>query len=201
MGIEQIVARIIDEARDRAAALRTDVDRKVDAMTERWADERAILEREAAEATAAATTKERERLLTTEKLETRKRRLALRREIVEQAFQKARAAFLDLPRDTYEALLVDLVASGSLTGDEEVVLGERDHASLGASIVRKGNERLVQSGRTGSLTLAPAPSDLDAGAILRHDRVQVRRTLDDLLAEIRERVEGQVAAALFEDQA
>lgn len=201
MGIEQIVARIIDEARDRAAALRTDVDRKVDAMTGRWAEERAILEREAVEATTVATTKERERLLTTEKLETRKRRLALRREVVEKAFQKARAAFLDLPRDTYEALLVDLVANGSLTGDEEVVLGERDHARLGAAIVKKSNEHLTTKGRNGQLKLSSAPGDLDAGAILRRDRVQVRRTLDDLLAEIRERVEGRVAAALFEDHA
>lgn len=201
MGIEQIVARIIDEARDRAAGHRADVDRKIDAMTARWTEERAILEREATEATALATTKERDRLLTTEKLETRKRRLALHREVVEQAFAKARTAFLDLPRDTYEKLLVSLVATGSLTGDEEVVFGERDHGTLGAAVVKRVNELLERDGRRGALRLAPAPGDLDAGAILRHDRVQVRRTLDDLLAEIRERVEGRVAAALFGDKA
>ena len=201
MGIEQIVAKIIDEAREKAAAIRADLDAKVETLEKRWAEEESHRRSEASEALEAATTRERDRLLTAEKLEERKRRLALRRELVDEAFQLARAAFLDLPNDKYKPLLSAMVASAAITGDEEVVLSKSDHSSLGKDVVSEANSLLKAKGMEGKLTLAAEAGTHQKGAVLRRSRVECRRTLDELLLEVREKIEGKVAAVLFEGEA
>lgn len=201
MGIEQIVGKIIDDAREKAAAIRADLDEKVARLEERWKEEQGIRRSEASDALDAATARERERLLTAEKLESRKRRLGLKRELVDDAFAKARDAFLELPDKEYRPLLANLIASAALTGTEEVILGEKDHKKFGKKVVADANELLEARGLEKQLTLADEPGPHDAGAVLRHNRVEVRRTLDELILEVRERLEGSVATVLFEDEA
>ena len=201
MGIEQIVSKIIDEARDKASAIRADLDAKVDAVEKRWQDEEAMRRSEAKEALDSACERERDRLVTAEKLEARKRRLALRRELVDEAFKKARSAFLDLPTEKYRPLLTEMVLSAVISGEEEVILGSRDHSSIGEDVVAKANEILEKRGMKGKLRLAPEAGSHDAGAVLRHDAVECMRTLDELLLEVREKIEGRTASVLFEGEA
>jgi len=198
MGIEQIVAKIIDEAREKAAVIRADFDAKVAEAERRWTEEQGTLRTEAETSTTAAAARERDRVVTAERLEMRKRRLALRRELVDEAFTKAREAFLALPETTYRPLLARFVAEATISGTEEVVLGSRDHQAFGKTVVNEANALLQRDGRKADLKLASEPGTHDAGAVLRQDRVQIRRTLDELLLETRERIEGRVAAILFE---
>ena len=201
MGIEQIVAKIIDEAREKAAAIRADLEAKVATSEKRWQEEESHRRSEASEALQAATARERDRLITAEKLEERKRRLALRRELVDEAFQMARAAFLDLPKDKYKPLLAAMVASAAITGDEEVVLSKDDHSAMGKDVVDEANKLLKKRGLEGKLTLTDESGTQEKGAILRRSRVECRRTLDELLLEVREKIEGKVASVLFEGEA
>ena len=200
MGIEQIVTKIIDEARDKAAEIRTDFDERADVLERKWAEECELRKKEHTASVAEAVRKERERMITTEKLESRKRLLAVRRGLVDEAFAKAHKAFLDLPDEKYRPLLARLIAGASEAGTETVILSKRDRKSLGKQVVTEANELLKEDGKEASLTLADEEGTFDAGAILCHERVEIRRTLDELLGEIRERVEGQVASILFKEE-
>ena len=51
------------------------------------------------------------------------------------------------------------------------MLSPRDHGKLGSTVVDKANALLEKRGKTSALSLASAPGPLEAGAILRKDRV------------------------------
>ncbi len=199
MGIEQIVSKIIDEAREKAAVLRSGYEAKITKLEERWTEENKIRLTEAGEAIEAATKRERDRLITAENLDSRKRSLALKREIVDLAFDKARNAFLELPEKTYRSLLAQLIAKAAISGKEEIILDKKSHGLFGEKLVKDANELLKKRGLDTELHLGSPSAQLKAGAILRQQRMEIRRTLDELLLEVRERLEGSVAETLFEE--
>jgi len=198
MGIEQIVSKIIDEARERAKTQRSEFETKTKTIESRWAEEMTLRTKEAHAATDDAVTREHDRIVTIERLESRKRHLALRRELVDKVFEKARVAFLELPKKKYQDILALIIADSAETGEETVVLSARDHSGIGKKVVEEANGILEGRGSTAALTLASSPGPLEAGAILRMDRVEIRRTLGELLRELRERLEGRIASVLFE---
>lgn len=127
------------------------------------------------------------------RMEAKKGVLAVKQQMVSEAFDKALEAVLALPKDEYTAFLARLAAKAAVTGDEEIVLNARDKAAVGQEVVKSANALL--SG--GALTLSDAEGDFAGGLLLRRGSVEVNCTAELLVELARSEMSSDVAKLLF----
>ena len=126
--------------------------------------------------------------------EGRKSVLALKQEMVSASFDRACEMLVSLPGDKYVELLAKLAAQASVSGDEELVLNERDRAGIGEAVVKAANEKLGG----GKLTLAGETGDFKGGLILRRGSIEANCTVELLVELCRGEMSAQLAKVLFE---
>jgi hypothetical protein len=148
----------------------------------------------------AITAREMSRHVIAEKLEAKKRLLTIKRALVDEAFASARKEFLALGKDKYLPIMVNIVATSALTGEETVILNATDSSEIGKDVINGANVIAEKLGLKGSLTLGEPSSELEAGAILKQGSVEIKRTIDELMLEVRQNIEGRVLKALLEEQ-
>lgn len=128
------------------------------------------------------------------RMEGRKSVLALKQEMVSASFDRACEMLVSLPGDKYVELLAKLAAQASISGDEELVLNERDRAGIGEAVVKAANEKLGG----GKLTLAGETGDFKGGLILRRGSIEANCTVELLVELCRGEMSAQLAKVLFE---
>ena len=87
-------------------------------------------------------------------MEAKKSVLALKQEMVEAAFEAAKAYIAELPREQYTEFLARMASEASENGTEELVLNASDKAELGKAVCKRANEKLAAAGKLGKLTLS-----------------------------------------------
>ena len=128
------------------------------------------------------------------RMEGRKSVLVLKQEMVSASFDRACEMLVSLPGDKYVELLAKLAAQASVSGDEELVLNERDRAGIGEAVVKAANEKLGG----GKLTLAGETGDFKGGLILRRGSIEANCTVELLVELCRGEMSAQLAKVLFE---
>ena len=128
------------------------------------------------------------------RMEGRKSVLALKQEMVSASFDRACEMLVSLPGDKYVELLAKLATQASVSGDEELVLNERDRAGIGEAVVKAANEKLGG----GKLTLAGETGDFKGGLILRRGSIEANCTVELLVELCRGEMSAQLAKVLFE---
>lgn len=226
-GIDKIIGRISGDAQEEidailaeARAQAAEITAKYEAQAKAEADD--ILtrgERAAAE--------RGERLASVAQLECRKANLAVKQEIIDDAFALAKQKLLALPEDEYVALLADLAVKASSTGREKLIFSQADRARVGKAVVVAANEKLARAvspklpgevtdskagnfldkvvtgasailNGTAMLTLAEETRPMDGGFILSSGNTEVNCTFDTLIRLQRNELAGQVAKVLFD---
>lgn len=128
------------------------------------------------------------------RMEGKKSVLALKQDMVSKSFDKAADMLVSLPEEQYIALLAKLAARASVTGDEEVVLNERDRAAVGAAVVKAANEKLGG----GKLTLSGDTGSFSGGLILHRGSIEANCTAELLVELCRGEMSAELAKVLFE---
>ena len=127
------------------------------------------------------------------RMEGKKSLLALKQGMVAESFDKARAMLLELPEDKYVALLSGLAAKASVSGDEEIVLNERDKAACGQAVV-DGANALIPGGK---LSLSEKTGSFEGGLILSRGSIETNCTVELLTELCRAEMSAAVAKVLF----
>ena len=194
-GIEKITARIAADAEKENAAVR-------EAAAARIAEIRAAYEKKADEAyqeqmrTGLRDAQQyASRIERTAQLESKKEILALRQEMVSEAFRLAEAKITGMDEQQYIAYLTRKVCETDFKGEAQLVMSEKDKAAVGQKVVDAVNA----SGSEGRLTLADDTKDMLGGFILRQGNVEVNCTVDIILELIRGEAAAEVVKVLFED--
>ena len=126
-------------------------------------------------------------------MESRKAILAVKQEMVAKSFDKACDMIVNLPAEQYIALLAKLAAKASVTGDEEIVLNEKDKAAVGEAVVKAANEKLGG----GKLTLSDKTGAFKGGLILRRGAIEANCTIELLVELCRGDMSAELAKVLF----
>lgn len=195
-GIEKITARIEAEAAEEAARIETEGKARaaeIAAQGEARAQERYW--QKIQEGVKAAEDR-KERLAKAADMEARKSILAVKQDIVAEAFRRAEETLCAMSGEEYLAFLVSLAVRAASTGTEEIVLAEKDRA-MGAKVAARANETLSALGKTGKLTPAERSGDFAAGLILVQGNISVNCTVEALMSQARESMAAEVAAELF----
>lgn len=193
-GTEKIIAHInadaqaaadavLSEAKEQCAAIKADYDKKAnDSYAEKI---------RAGVKACEDMSESKDRIA---QMESKKGILALKQEMVNLGFEKAREKILSLPEDEYVEFLAKLVARSASTGDEEIILSAKDKAGIGEKLVKAANG-LVEGGK---LTLSGETGNFEGGVILKRGTVEVNSTLDLLINLCRNEMSAQLAKVLFE---
>ena len=196
-GIDKITARIETDAVADAARLAEETKRQCEAIQaegEKKAQERYWEKVRQGVATAEDRV---QRLAKTADMESRKSVLGCKQALVAQAFDKAEERLRALAGEDYVNVLVALALRASTSGTEELVLTARDKKLFGEKVLEKANAALEAAGKAGRLTIADEDGDFDRGLICREGSVGVNCAFGSLMAQARETMAADVAAALF----
>lgn len=226
-GIEKITAKIIQDAEAEVTRLLEETDGKVRAIGEE-AQAQADKEAAEILARGRRTADERlERLKSAAKMEQRKLELAAKQQVVSEAFDLALEKLCSLPEQEYVRLLTALALEASATGKEQLVFSPKDRAQVGKQVVVAANDCMVKNvvpelpgsitdtkvgaflGKvvnstaaivtgTGMLTLSEETRNIRGGFIMLDGDVEVNCAFETLVRLQRERLEKEVAQALFD---
>ena len=196
-GLEKITARIEAEAVADAARMAEEAAAQCVAVrAEGEAKAQESYWRRVKDGTKAASDRA-DRLAKAADMEARKSILACKQAIVGEAFDKAEEKLRALTGDEYVDFLAGQAARAAVTGREEIVLSEKDRASVGEQTVKKANDLLRAEGKTAGLVLAAETGSFSGGLVLKDGNITVNCTLEALLGQAREEQAAAVAAELF----
>jgi V/A-type H+-transporting ATPase subunit E len=196
MSLDSILEHISKEVEGERDEILRDAREKSEAMLDK-ARETAENEAKVLEQRGQDDAKARhERIVTLARLEGRKRLLAAKQKVMENAFSEALRSLAGLPKSQYLELLKGMLVA-SAGGTEEVILSRRDRDALGEELVREGNRALELVNRPGRLRLSPETREISGGLILAGDRVEINMSFDSALGSVREELEPEVAGVLF----
>lgn len=195
MGTEEVVEKILADARAEAEKIKNQADEKL-------ADEKAKFDeqlKEHKEKTKALADKlakdKRLHLLAAERMNIAKEQLAEKNKILDEVFDQAKQQLQSLPDEQYRRLIANLMIETVETGDEEVIIDSQEKR-IDADLIDQVNSKLG-SDRKGNLKLADEKMPVGAGFILRRGKVKTNVSINVLLSRARNELEIDLAKDLF----
>lgn len=218
-GLEKIIHRIREDAKERATAILEAAGRDCEAIAAEYAAQAERIREESAQRTLREGEELVSRARSAAAMARRNILLEARAQVLDEAFEAARAEICDTDYGKYRELLVALLSCALLEqvkneresaalGDEiapvdhyEIALNAADLPRFGKSVLegaKRVTERRVGADRIAKLRLCETPVPIDGGLILRFGSVEVNCSLTALLAGMRQELEERVLAVLFD---
>ena len=104
-----------------------------------------------------------------------------------------------MPDDKYQAILADMIANSSESGNEEIVLSERDKGRISPSFVEEVNDRLRKRGLQANIRLSEQSAAIGAGFILKSGDYELNNSFEAIVKMARDELEMEVAGLLFKE--
>lgn len=196
MNAEQVIEKILSEARQKAEALLEEARQQAARLRAEQQEQLNAYEAQSQQAARAAAQDRLDRILAGARMEVRKQVLAAKVKTLDELFAKARQAIHTMGDEDYRRLMERLLVEAVQSGDEEVVVG-RSETRLNADFVKQVNHRLGDRGR---LRLSDDRADIEGGFLLRRGKVQVNASTAVLIDQLREAMEPQLVRELFPEQ-
>lgn len=195
MNAEQVVEKILSQARADAQTILAEAGAKTDAHKARLQAELAEYDRQTEVLAAEAAEDKRRRMLAAARMSNAASRLTAKVQLLDEVFQKARQRLVQLPDESYKAMMTRLMTQAVQTGDEEVIVG-KDECRINDEFIKQINRQLG-TGFKGNLRLSDRRAPIQGGFILTRGKVQMNASVDVLIGQLREAMETELAAKLF----
>ena len=195
-GAEKLKEKILSDARVTADKNISQARREAEAIVHKAREEaQSVHSSYVAKAERDAIAREK-RMVSVAELEGRKEKLAEKQRLIDELFEKAIRLLCDKPDSEYEEMLVGMLAA-SASGDEEVIVSDKDMARLSSSFIGNVNKALVQKGKPGMLTLSKETRPIFGGYILRTGRIEVNNSFESIVKTKRDNLETLAVKMLF----
>lgn len=196
MDVQGILEKIESDAKAAAKQTLTDARKKADGIRAQ-AEAQAQAQKEAMAKRIQTEKAEMEsRMLRMAELEDKKAQLAVKREVMDGAFDLAVQKLRQLPDDQKRAFFRAQLLSAA-QGNETVLIGRENSAWFTDAFLRDVNAALEKAGKPGNL--AKAGSVDGCGFELRRGGEARKCTFEALVEDSRMALEGDVARALFQE--
>lgn len=195
MGTEEVVEKILADARAEAEKIKKQADEKLAGEKAKF-DEQLKEHKEKTKALADKLAKDKRlHLLAAERMNIAKEQLAEKNKILDEVFDQAKQQLQSLPDEQYRRLIANLMIETVETGDEEVIIDSQEKR-IDADLIDQVNNKLG-SDRKGNLKLADEKMPVGAGFILRRGKVKTNVSINVLLSRTRNELEIDLAKDLF----
>lgn len=192
-GTEKIIAHIRSDAEAKAAAILAQAEQQCAVIREDYEKQAKAVYTDKIRSGVKECEDRVDSMGRIAQMEAKKSILSLKQEMVSEGFAKAQQMIVDLPEDEYVELLAKLAANASVTGDEKIVLNERDKAAVGEKVAAAANAKLGN----GKLSVADETGDFAGGLVLRRDNIEVNCTVELLVELCRDEMSAELASVLF----
>lgn len=195
MGAEEVVQKILADAKAEAEKIKSQADEKqaaeqakLNGQLSEYKKQTEILARKAGE-------DEKLHLLAAARMDIAMEYLAEKRRILDEVFAQAQKQLQNLPDEEYLRLVTNLMLNLTETGDEEVII-DKNEKRIDHKLIDSVNEKLSSRNKA-ALKLSDKKQDIGAGFILKRGKIETNVTLDALLAQARKELEIELAKELF----
>jgi V/A-type H+-transporting ATPase subunit E len=195
MNAEQVVEKILSQARAEAKTILDEAQAKADAQKARLQSELAEFDRQSDAMAAAAAEDKLQRILAGARMTNARQLLAAKIEQLDDVFRKAENRVIKMSDDAYKGLMVELMKKAVETGDEEVIVGKEERR-IDDELIKQVNRQLG-AGFKGNLRLSSKRVDIKGGFILARGKVQMNSSVEVIIGQLREEMETKLAAKLF----
>ena len=192
-GTEKIIAHIRADAKSQADAVLAKAEEQAAQIRADFDKQAAQVYADKVRAGTKACQDQMDSVQRIANMEAKKSLLSVKQEMVSKSFEKAQALLTGLPAAQYAEFLAKLAARASVTGDEEIVLNERDRAAVGEAVVKAANEKLGG----GKLRLSERVGSFAGGLILSRGNVEANCTAELLVELCRGEMSAEIADKLF----
>lgn len=142
IGIEKITDRIAADTAAEIAAVQQQTQEAAAAIAEHYALEAEQAANDILSRGKRAAEEKAAQMLSGAELRAKKERLAVKQELLSEAFALALKRLCELPEDAYISLVAKLAADAASTGEESLVLSPADRSQYGKKIVSQANALL-----------------------------------------------------------
>lgn len=198
-GSLKLIEKILSEARDTAVIEQNSAQTKADEIVKK-AKSKAKDIKQRAQKEALAEAKERKRRIkSVYDLEHKKDILAMKRDVLDEAFRAAIDDVASLPKDKYQELMIKLLVSCTETGKGSIKVAKNDKDRLGSDFVKKANDVLKKSVGSGEVTILEEICDKAGGFVFCDDGLEIDCSVEAVVALMREKIETDAAGILFKE--
>lgn len=195
--MQKLCDRIIDEARSEAAAIIAKAHSEADEELERAKADAAKQAEEFLTRARAAAERERQSRLSMAQLELRNQELALKQELISAVFDEALERLKAMTPQEYARLVCSVVLDLAPKGEMELIVAEADRGRVDEAIVDALNTELRAKG-LGAVKFGGYTDSIEVGFILREGDVAYNLSFADIILDLRDTMEAEVAAVLFQ---
>ena len=197
MSLEKILERIQQDAQREVDKIKGRASAAADEILKKAQSEAEALKAQALEDATNEAKQRGERIVATASLDLRKALLAEKQKAIDEAFQAAMDALAGMEDAEYRKTIKNMILPNVQTGDEEIILSERDKARLGDNFAQEINRQLAESGKKGNLTISQDTYNMVGGFVLRRGQVELNSSFESLFKSSRGDLESEVAKILF----
>jgi V/A-type H+-transporting ATPase subunit E len=195
MNAEQVVEKILTQARAEAESILNDARAAAAAQATQLEAELAEFDKKTDELAKAAGADKLQRMLAGARMSQGKKVLAAKVAILDEVFAKAKTAVSTLPDEQYLSLMTELMKRAVETGDEEIIVGKQE-TRIDQNFIKNINRQLG-TGFKGNLRLSSQRADISGGFILSRGKVRINASSDVLIDRLRETMQIELADELF----
>ena len=197
MAIDRITRKIMEDAEAEVQEILAKADQDIERVKVDTTNMIREIEHEAQEDATKKAEEQKRRIISRAQAEMRKELLAEKQGLIDEAFQKALTAFVEMNEENYSALMKKLLLESVEGGDEEVIIAPQDQGKNWKALLSDVNRELSAQNRKGALTLAHETREMAGGFVLRKGKKELNCDLTLIVGSIREELEFEVAQILW----
>ncbi|HML73839.1 MAG TPA: V-type ATP synthase subunit E [Anaerohalosphaeraceae bacterium] len=196
MNAEQVVQKIVSQARAEADKILAAAREAAGKEKQRLDQELGVFAGDARKAAEAAGQDKLARMLAAARMQNARELLAAKGQVLDELFARVKQRIEQMPDGEYLELMKRLLHKSVQTGQEEVIVG-RHEGRINQDFLNRINGELAGQGK-GHLHLSSTREDISGGFILSSGKVRINASVDVLVAQLRDAMEMQLTAELFE---
>ncbi len=197
MSLEKIIERIEQDAKGQAEDIKKKASSASEKIIQEANEQAEALKKSALEDAKNRAEQHKQRIISAANLEFRKEILAEKQNAIDEAFKEAMKLLVNMKDDEYKKIIKNMILSNVQTGDEEIILSERDKSRLGNGFLREINNQLAKNKKKGNLTLSNITYDMPGGFVMKRGSIELNNSFSALMEALREDLESEVSKILF----
>lgn len=196
-GIEELKKRIIDEENENAKKIIADAELEALKILDKASmDSESILKKSKDKAAIDANSLNM-RIISKAQLDARNMLLQAKLEMIDIVINKAKLKIYNMDKDSYSTFIEKLLLKNVQSGDEEIILGDKDKERVDISVIENVNNKLKGINKQGLLKLSNNSCDIKAGFILKKGDIEINCSIDSIIRMLRDNIEKDLSHILF----
>jgi|Deesub1362A_J573_1020465.scaffolds.fasta_scaffold02584_3 V/A-type H+-transporting ATPase subunit E len=192
MGLKDIVEKIIKDAEEEGEKKVKEAEKEAAEILKEAEKKSEELKKKIVKKAEKEAVEEKKRIIALARLEVRNKLLEKKKELIEEVFQEVSKRISSVSPDKYRNFLKKVILEATESGEEEVILNERDRELVDAKFLEEINKELQKNGKRGSLKLSSETREIEGGVILKKDGLEINASLETLLKELRSEKEKEI---------